>query len=330
MVTTWLWEDNAMLRIFLLFLTVCVFAPVPSQAAEPPADPVADDSFPDAPPDVLMMDSDAYRRMMVEVNIDGRGPYSFIVDTGAERTVISREVATQLELKSGKSISLHGVGNTIKANTVIIPRLTVNQLQLRRIEAPALSQYHIGAEGILGIDALQKKNVLMDFKQKTMTLTNSNDDLDENWDGQVVVIIARKKFGQLILTNAMINDQPVDVILDTGGQISIGNEALRRKLGGDVSDLGHKIMLISVTGNRTEADRIIARRLRVAGLTFQNLPMAFADMHLFKVLGFDKKPAMMLGMDALRLFDRVSVDFRSRKVRFNLPPGTPINAAIAN
>jgi hypothetical protein len=45
----------------------------------------------------------------------------------------------------------------------------------------------------------------------------------------------------------------------------------------------------------------------------------FADAHPFKRFDLLKRPAMLLGMDTLRAFRRVSVDFAARKVRFLLP-----------
>jgi hypothetical protein len=47
--------------------------------------------------------------------------------------------------------------------------------------------------------------------------------------------------------------------------------------------------------------------------------VAFADAHPFKRFGLLDRPAMLLGMDTLRVFHRVSVDFAQRKVRFLLP-----------
>lgn len=310
-----------------VFVSILSASPTALWASEPntPAPAIAPD---DATEDVVGLDTDGHYRMIVDVKIDNKGPYSFIIDTGAERTVIAQELATQLALKSGSPIDLHSMGNMVRAQTVIIPRLSVNQLEVRRIQAPTLEQRHIGAAGILGIDAMQSKNVLMDFKMKTMTLTSSGDHLDAKWEGNVVVVRAYKKFGQLILTNALINGEPVEVILDTGGQVSVGNLALRKRLATPSNlDPWRSITIQSVTGDKTEADYTTVRRLNIASLTFNNLPLAFADTHLFKVLGLSDKPAMTLGMDALRMFNRVSVDFRERKVRFNLPP--PQQAADA-
>ncbi|MFD2499649.1 hypothetical protein ACFSTI_13520 [Rhizorhabdus histidinilytica] len=49
------------------------------------------------------------------------------------------------------------------------------------------------------------------------------------------------------------------------------------------------------------------------------MPIAFADAQIFHRLGLDNRPSVLLGMDALRLFDRVSIDFANRNVRFLMP-----------
>src|ERR1700752_4967963 len=50
---------------------------------------------------------DAAERMTVPVLLSGHGPYRFLVDTGANRTAISREVASKLRFVSGEAASLH-------------------------------------------------------------------------------------------------------------------------------------------------------------------------------------------------------------------------------
>jgi predicted aspartyl protease len=66
-------------------------APAPSSpppAANSPAQPAA---APDAPPnpEKLALAEDSVARMTIPVMIDGQGPFPFVIDTGADRTVIS-------------------------------------------------------------------------------------------------------------------------------------------------------------------------------------------------------------------------------------------------
>src|SRR5882724_407098 len=52
------------------------------------------------------------RRLTVPVHIDGKGPYRFIVDTGADRTVVATEVGMELGLARGEKVLLDGVVQT--------------------------------------------------------------------------------------------------------------------------------------------------------------------------------------------------------------------------
>ena len=85
--------------------------------------------------------------------------------------------------------------------------------------------------------------------------------------------------------------------------------------------------MVSVTGGHITAEYSIARRIRIGGLDIHDLPIAFADVHPFRQLQLIDRPAILLGMDALQLFDRVSVDFANRRVRLLLPDSS-LNGAV--
>jgi hypothetical protein len=53
-------------------------------------------------------------------------------------------------------------------------------------------------------------------------------------------------------------------------------------------------------------------------VTLQFVPIAFADVPPFEMFGLSDQPALLLGTDLLEKFRRVSLDFRARKVRFQL------------
>jgi predicted aspartyl protease len=284
--------------------------------ADPPSDPAALAEPETGPIDVVDFATDASDRMTVAVNIAGKGPYPFLIDTGSQRTVISRELAARLRLGSGPTAEIHSISGRTFVQTVIIPSLEINARSVKDIRAPALATSDIGAAGILGIDSLQSQRILLDFKAATMTVRPSTEQT-EKWDGETIVVKAKSRFGQLVLADASADGAKVWVIVDTGAQVSIGNEALRRKLFGRKSRReSHPIQILSVTGGTTPADYTTLEAIRLGGMTINNLPVAFADAHPFRKLGLTKRPALLLGMDALRLFDRVSVDFANRKVRF--------------
>ena len=61
--------------------------------------------------------TEKYDRMTVPVTVSGTGPYRFLVDTGADRTAISRDIATNLKLEVGLRASLHSVAGVSKVAT---------------------------------------------------------------------------------------------------------------------------------------------------------------------------------------------------------------------
>jgi predicted aspartyl protease len=285
----------------------------PATLTEPPASltPAAD----------LLGFGDADERMTVPVTIGAGGPYHFIVDTGAQRTVISRELAGTLRLAPGPDVHLTSMSGQGMVNTFVIPAISVGALGGTRIEAPALETRNLGAPGLLGLDTLQGHMVTIDFERQQMTVTPSEvrrraapAATDE------VIVHARSMFGQLVVTDAYYRGRRIQVIVDTGSVVSMGNLALRRMVSRSTKHM-QSISLLGVTGDVLVADYTQISEIKVAGINFNNLPVAFADAEPFKRFELIKRPALMLGMDAMKLFKRVQIDFPNRTLRLSLPSG---------
>lgn len=262
--------------------------------------------------------NDAAMRMTVPVTIGGRGPYHFVVDTGADRTVVSREVADRLGLPAGRPATMHSMSGVSEIGTVRLKDLAVAGRTSREVQAPALEQAYLGAEGLLGVDMLKGRRIVMDFRKRTIAVLAAAE--RERADPDTIVVTARSRYGQLILVDADVDGAPVTVIVDSGAQNTVGNAALRRLLGKRNRKLEFTATeLIDVTGGRLPAEIASVGRVRLGGLTLANVTIAFAEAHPFARFGLTRRPAMLLGMNTLRSFRRVSVDFAERKVRF-LPP----------
>ena len=296
----------------LAFLSPVSGQPAPTPAQAPSVEAPAED---EGVSTLLEYDADKANRMTVPVNIDGSGPYRFVVDTGAERTVIATDLAERLNLIPGKTSVVHSMTEVSRIGTVIIPELEVAGRMVRDINAPALERGHLGAEGMLGVDSLQRQRISFDFGRQEMSITPSKK-REEKWPKDAIIVTARSVFGHLVLIDAAVDGQKVWVIVDTGSQVTVANEALRRKLArkGKLG-LTHPVEMISVTGGRTIVDRTKVNLIRIGGVDIVNMPIAFADVHPFKKLKLTNRPAILLGMDALQLFQRVSVDFANRRMK---------------
>ena len=261
----------------------------------------------------------AQTRMTVPVSIKARGPWNFVIDTGAERTVVSRELAGILGLPAGPGVRVTAMTGTSDVATVIVPDLSVSTISSETIDAPALETRHLGAPGMLGIDALQGHSVDIDFDRNTMVLKPSRKrGTSARRDNGDIVVTARSLFGQLIVTDARWLGRKVAVVIDTGSAISIGNGALQTLMGQKPKLLG-PVSMLSATGGLLVANAYAVDGVEIGGIGFQNFPIAFADAPPFKRFGLGDRPALLLGMDALRLFRSVDIDFANREIRFKLP-----------
>jgi hypothetical protein len=277
-------------------------------------------------PDALErgLEFDDSARVTVPISVAGRGPFTFVVDTGSERTVIASELANDLQLEKGPAVEVHTISGRVTSDTVLLPGFEIAGRRLEAKAAPHFAQRNIGAMGIVGLDVLRSQRVVFDFRRGAMMI-DREPVAPQDWSGETIVVTARSKLGQLVMTNAGIGpaDDSIWVVIDTGAQFSIGNEALRRFLFRGSRRFDRRtIDLTGVTGETVPADYLVVPQLRVGELMINRLPIAFADVHPFRQLELVRQRALLLGMDVLKYFDQIGLNFAKRTVSFfwSVPP----------
>jgi hypothetical protein len=264
--------------------------------------------------EIMIGTEDRYQRMTVPVTVEGQGPFRFMIDTGSQATVVTRRLSDQLELQPIGFATVVGMASRVSVQLVELNGLEFAARVFDNISAPMLEARHIGADGILGLDSLQDMRVMIDFRTETIAVDTAKE-LGGN-KGYEIVVKARRKLGRLIITDAVIDGVRTAVIIDTGAQTSIGNMALRRKLRG--RDQGPS-SATDVNGETLVGSLGVARALQIQKMQLNNVLITFTDSPAFEALGLIKRPALILGMGSLRLFDRVAIDFESRRVLFDMP-----------
>jgi predicted aspartyl protease len=282
----------------------------PAGAADPVPPPPADE--------LVQIQRDRHDRMTVPVLIGAKGPYEFLIDTGSERTVLSRQLAQSIGLAASGNGVVVGVAGSQTVELVDVDEISLGKRTYYTLTAPLLEATHIGADGIVGLDSLQDQRVLIDFHANRIAIGDASS--LGGTKGFEIVVKARRRSGQLIMTNAIIDGVATDVVLDTGSDSSIGNLALRKAMARRAK--AEQTTLFSVTGQALDADIVIASTIEVEGMQIHNTPLAFADSPAFHRLELVKRPAILLGMAQMRMFRRVAIDFATRRVLFDLPPGT--------
>jgi len=264
--------------------------------------------------DLIEGDADAHERLTVPVTVLGAGPFRFLIDTGSQRTVLSTALAAQLSLEPGAAVRIVGVAGVDHVATAHVREISFGKRSVTGLMVPLLDKQHMGADGILGTDALQEQRVVLDFTKKTISISSPREVGAAL--GYEIVVRARRRSGRLILTDALIDGVKADVVVDTGAQGAIGNRALQQAMRGKKAGIG---ALESVTGHVLTADFEAAQELKLSSLRLSHVLIAFADSPAFAALKLVQRPAIFLGMRELRAFKRVAIDFASRKVSFDVP-----------
>jgi predicted aspartyl protease len=294
-------------RAFALGLAAGVLS-APALAETLPTSPTAED----VPDSVLAASVDLSDRMSVPVTVNGRGPFPFVIDTGSNRSVVSDALAAQLGLPAAGSLQIKAATGVARADSVRVASLVVGHRRLTNVQAPVLQADNLGALGMLGIDAVSDQRLVMDFRKKQMTLTTS---VPQELDAGTLVVQAKSRYGQLLLVDSEVEGIPLYVIIDTGSEVTVGNNAMREFL---ARKRAQRVDVIDVAGGTARVDLGLLPELRIGKVMVRNEQVAYADLYVFEHLGLHGKPSMLLGMSTLRKCAKVSIDFPAREVRFLL------------
>ena len=301
-------------------------APAPSMAQGPPvpspsllgqiAPAVSPLQAPDLTEDIAT-GADLSRRMSVPVKINGRGPFNFIVDTGADHSVISEELAASLGLERGAPHLIHGVAGDRMAGGAKVALLEVGTRRMEREDLSTLPRASLGTDGILGLDALGAQKVVLDFGRGVMSVEGSKGFKEEP---DAVVVRAKRRFGHLVLIDSSVRKTPIYVILDSGAQDTIANTALLKLIARRRADdsKATRVGILSVTGQVAEGFTDELPELTLGGVAMRRVPVIRADVATFRQFDLKDEPAMLLGVDVMRAFKKVQVDFKRREVSFGI------------
>jgi hypothetical protein len=288
-------------------------------APQPPAGPDAaarlETAFDDA------------KRMVVPAYLNGRGPFGFVVDTGANRSVVATEVAALCGLPSAGRADVHGIAGVEAANLAAVRRLAVGEVVSSALELPVVPRAHLGADGLLGVDIMHGRRMLLDFARNRFEISNSGQGAEIGRDANSRIpshvdpihVGATYRYGQLVILDAQVGVVPVSAFIDSGSQVTVGNRALRDAVVRARPDFGVRLApvpLISATGQTAMGEFAPLPTLRLGGMAVNQVIGIFAQLHIFDLWKLADRPSILIGVDVLRHFHDVTLDFGRKQVVF--------------
>jgi len=258
---------------------------------------------------------DRIGRVMTQVMVNGKGPFRFVIDTGASRSTLSPHLAKALGLTvpTGRRVMLNGVTGAAEVPTVVVDSLEIGSLKFVQQHLPVIFTSIMGnADGILGVAGFQDQRIDVDFKRDRVSVAESNGRrphysmvtarANRNDNGLMIIDM---RVGRRILTKAVI---------DTGAERTLGNPVLQEAINKGKKHTPVSAIVHGATPDITDGDMQEIRQARIGDLTLSNMDVIFADFHVFRLWGLDKEPALLIGMDMLGVLERLVIDYRRNEV----------------
>lgn len=264
-----------------------------------------------APVYAIPTSPDRIGRLMARVTVNGRGPFRFMVDTGANHSVISASLLPRLDLSLDRQehMRVTGIAGSIEASTILIRSLAAGAWGFRNMRLPVLRGPVLDdIDGILGIDQLAHRVLTADFQHDRLSISSGF--------GSVPIgdieIPARIVSGGLFEIDSVVGRVPAEAIIDTGSPRTIGNRALLDALskGYEAGAFGIPTAIVDATETSQSGVLHQVPSLRFGTATMTSFYIAFGDFRVFRTWDLDQRPAIILGMDVLGLFSQITMDYR--------------------
>ncbi len=268
---------------------------------------------------------DRIGRIWAPVYINEQGPFRLVLDSGASRSGINSRVAEVLGLPPDQSsqVLLRGVTGSATVSTVRIDSLTVGDIAFGTSRLPIVTDALGGADGVLGTDGMSGRRIVVDFRRDRITIQRSHGERAAAGFRTIPFQLIR---GNLLAVDASVGGIRTTAIIDTGGQVTIANLALRQAL-----DRRHapprskpeEIMGVTTDVQQGDAARtppleMIAADHQGGTVEIRYADVTFGDMHIFEHWHFTDEPAMLIGMDALGLLDTLIIDYRRHELQIRM------------
>jgi predicted aspartyl protease len=309
-----------------LVLAGLALARAPAAVADPaaPAPPWAAASPPEAPPKPdydAATRADQIGRVVVPVMVNGRGPFSFALDTGANRTVLTPRLAQALGLvvSTDDKVTMNGTTGSADVGTVRVERVAAGDVTLIDQQLPVASALTNDIDGVLGVDGLAAKRVMVDFKSGKIEIRNSR--FEEPLKG-VRRQSAQLRFGRLMVVDAYVERVRVKAVIDTGSEYTLGNPALYAALQ-DSSQAKVTYPAVEVRGETLavqSGERWPVVAIKVGDVNAVHFSIVFGRFYIFHLWNLENQPAVVIGMDLISKLDTLVLDYQRREVQMEAPP----------
>jgi predicted aspartyl protease len=257
---------------------------------------------------------------------DSESPLAFILDTGATGTSITAATAAEFGADAGREIQVQGASGLASARLVRVESLVVGPFRTTNREVIALRDGVLESagqsfDGILGADILSRFDVLIDVPNGRLALLPHG--ALPATVAELGEAVAIEFVGEHIIRHtARVNGAEVTALLDSGA---------RQMLINGVGAGAARIETTTATAERDSPGLGVEEfelrsgslgQLVAAGTLFAGLRTLVGDLPVFRALGVDSTPTLIIGAPILARC-AVFIAYSAGTVRYCRQPAPP-------
>lgn len=253
---------------------------------------------------------DLYGRPLAKVMLNGKGPFSFMVDTGSTVTVIAQRHLPAVGAEIVGNVMVAGTTGMAQTPLALIKDFEAGAAKKKSVQVAVLPDNGVAnLDGILGADLFAGKRLTFNIARKTVAIEGS----------QHPVYVPPKsamriRNGLLAEIDGRIGKVQCKLMLDTGAQNCIANLELSRALLKAHPKLVRldNVKVFGVTGHVLTGQFIALPQVETRSFYVEDATAVALDAPIFHQWGLTKEPAMIVGMNLLSRLSSFVLDYGAR------------------
>jgi predicted aspartyl protease len=235
---------------------------------------------------------DAQPLILLPVEVNGQGPFDFILDTGAGTSLLSTQLGEKLGVKVLGSKEGQSAGGAISVSLAKVNSMAVASAKLEDVDVGLVDLSHIGntvgtqIDGDLGYNFLKHYRVLLDYRKSEIRLDDPNRGQSVGRSTVITEVPLRlaSPAKPLILVDVFANGAgPFQFAVDTGTSTTAITPELAKQLGVSSSPIGPA----TTGGAHVQVTVGALKSFQVGGARIDDMSVVVADFFaaLSNVLG---------------------------------------------
>ncbi len=158
--------------------------------------------------------------ILIDMYVNDKGPYQFLLDTGAPHTLLSEEFVRKhdIDYDFKAKLPVYGLGGAVSAKYAKLDSIGSKHFKLKNLfvtinNMKVWRNYHGSIAGIVGLDFFAELNMVFDLARNRLTLYNINAfNKNEKWDHSLDLQYKDLR----LFVSGVLDKNKVMLIVDTG------------------------------------------------------------------------------------------------------------------